>query len=216
MRPVSANATPGFNTDGHGQANIHRNDSDGTPPCRRCAQEQHECILVKSRRGGRRVKRSQVLPNGSSLPPPQTVRLSSATEGSGSFQDDTPSTAAGAEDRWQSRPPASPRQNLREWDDGWQEPASGSTTVRRQSAAASDIENHIASADLLNPSDALDLLAQVADRDAAESRGELQQHANRKNRQKGVAQPLTAQSSVFPPIADGYLAVADVLPLLRQ
>jgi hypothetical protein len=88
--------------------------------------------------------------------------------------------------------------------------------LRRQSSPASDIENHIASADLLNPSDALDLLAQVADRDAAESRGELLQHLNRSSRQKGMSQPMNPQSAVFPPIAEGYLGLADVLPLLKQ
>lgn len=207
---------PGLNADEYAQANILRGDSDGAPPCRRCVQEQQECILVKSRRGGRRMKKSQAIPNGSSLPPPRTLRLSNAVEGSASCHDGSPPTAPGAEDRWQSRPATSPQQGLREWDDGWQEPASGSTTVRRQSAAASDIENHIASADLLNPSDALDLLAQVADRDAAESRGELQQHDTQKTRQKGASQPVTAQTAVFPPIADGYLAVADMLQLLEQ
>nr|POE48081.1 gluconolactonase [Quercus suber] len=31
----------------------------GRPPCERCIREQHECVLGGSRRGGRRVKRSQ-------------------------------------------------------------------------------------------------------------------------------------------------------------
>ncbi|KAB5513380.1 hypothetical protein GE09DRAFT_633063 [Coniochaeta sp. 2T2.1] len=190
-------------------------DSDGAPPCRRCAQENVECILVKSRRGGRRVKRSLIIPNGASLPPPQTPTLSNVGESNISCADETPSTS-GPSERWQSRPPASPRQGLRQWEDGWQETASGSTTLRRQSSAASDIENHIASADLLNPSDALDLLAQVADRDAAESRGELLQHVNRNSIQKGISQSMNHQSTIFPPIAEGYLAVADVLPLLKH
>ncbi|OIW22741.1 hypothetical protein CONLIGDRAFT_694561 [Coniochaeta ligniaria NRRL 30616] len=191
-------------------------DSDGAPPCRRCAQEQQECILVKSRRGGRRVKRSLAIPNGSSLPPPQTPTLSHVAESNASCAEGSPSTTGAADDRWQPRAATSPRQGLRQWDDGWQETASGSTTLRRRSSATSDIENHIASADLLNPSDALDLLAQVADRDAAESRGDLLQHVSRNSTQKGVSQPLNPQSAIFPPIADGYLAVADVLPLLKH
>lgn len=191
-------------------------DSDGAPPCRRCAQEQQECVLVKSRRGGRRVKRSLAIPNSSSLPPPQTPVLTHAAQSNTSCGEVTPSATGAGEDRWQSRPAASPRQGLRQWDDGWQETASGSTTLRRQSSAPSDIENHIASADLLNPSDALDLLAQVADRDAAESRGDLLQHVNRNSIQKGISQQMNPQSAIFPPIADGYLAVTDVLPLLKQ
>jgi hypothetical protein len=195
---------------------VYSGDSGGAPPCRRCAQEQQECILVKSRRGGRRVKRPLVIPNGSSLPPPQTPTLSHVGESNASCPGATPSTTGAVEDRWQSRPATSPRQHLRQWDDGWQETTSGSTTLRRRSSAASDIENHIASADLLNPSDALDLLAQVADRDAAESRGDLLQHVNRNSTQKGMSQPMNPQSAIFPPIADGYLAVAAVLPLLKQ
>jgi hypothetical protein len=69
---------------------------------------------------------------------------------------------------------------------------------------------------LLNPSDALDLLAQVADRDAAESRGQLMHHHPRGSTDKGATQSSHPQSTIYPPIADGYLAVTDVLPLLKQ
>ncbi len=41
----------------------------GRPPCERCIREQHECILGGSRRGGRRVKRSQSDLSSSALSP---------------------------------------------------------------------------------------------------------------------------------------------------
>ncbi|KAF2862227.1 hypothetical protein K470DRAFT_281078 [Piedraia hortae CBS 480.64] len=42
-------------------ANVSRYSSGepGRPPCERCIREQHECILGGSRRGGKRIKRSE-------------------------------------------------------------------------------------------------------------------------------------------------------------
>jgi hypothetical protein len=40
-------------------ANVISRDSEGTsglPPCRRCVEQHIECVLAKSRRGGRRIK----------------------------------------------------------------------------------------------------------------------------------------------------------------
>lgn len=118
-----------------------------------------------------------------------------------------------AEERepWQSNPTSSQRPNLRQWNDGWQE---RSPAPRRRSEGVDDIENHIASADLLNPSDALDLLAQVADRDA-EGHREMLQHANRNGARTGGSIP-TGSSSSFPPISEGHLTVADVTRLLQH
>lgn len=86
---------------------------------------------------------------------------------------------------------------------------------RRQSSGADDIENRIASADLLNPSDALDLLAQVADRDA-EGRGRPLQQVDQNSTRKRDALPMNSYSIIFPPISDGYLSVSDMLQLLKR
>lgn len=68
-----------------------------------------------------------------------------------------------------------------------------------------DIENRIASAEVLNPDDALNLLAQVADRDAAR---EAAQHHHRSS----VDGPITD----FPPITQKVMTKADVRQLLDQ
>jgi hypothetical protein len=202
-------------------------------------------VLVKSRRGGRRARRittaqSEDAGNNSGparRPRPRPSNVADTTTASST----APIAAAAATDKganpepesvdpgspgpavgWKSAQPASaspsPDDGRRtSWNGGWQE-ASPEVVhqVRRQpSQGPDDIENHIASADLLNPSDALDLLAQVADRDA-EGRGNPLQLSGPGSARPG--HPRTADSSItcFPPIMDGFLTIANASQLLRQ
>lgn len=77
---------------------------------------------------------------------------------------------------------------------------------RQQSVPSNgDIENRIASTEVLNPDDALNLLAQVADRDAAREAGQYGNH----NSVDGVIVD-------YPPITEGLLSKSEALQLLDQ
>jgi hypothetical protein len=84
-----------------------------------------------------------------------------------------------------------------------------SQSVSRRSSVA--LEGHIASADLLNPSDALDLLAHVADLDPSGKGKQSMQQLGRNARQDSGGSAVN-----YPPISDGALAYADAASLLQQ
>ncbi|CAK7221844.1 hypothetical protein SBRCBS47491_004667 [Sporothrix bragantina] len=103
---------------------------------------------------------------------------------------------------------------------------------RRQSVrmTGTDIEGDFASRDLLNPSDALNLLAQVADLDGEheqEGHGDTH-HGGGKRRDTQRGQPAnqgqeggqgshhSATPFYFPPIVDGHLSLADASYLLKR
>ncbi|GKT94976.1 C6 transcription factor [Colletotrichum tofieldiae] len=81
--------------------------------------------------------------------------------------------------------------------------------------SSGDIEGHITSSDLLNPSDALNLLAQVADLDGEESHEEIQDlpsiksgSNDKRSPKRGSRKPSTPAATHYPPISDGIL-IAD-------
>lgn len=84
-----------------------------------------------------------------------------------------------------------------------------SRSVSRRSSVA--LEGHIASADLLNPSDALDLLAHVADLDPSGKEKQSMQQRGRNARHDSGSSPVN-----YPPISNGALAYADAASLLQQ
>lgn len=84
-----------------------------------------------------------------------------------------------------------------------------SQSVSRRSSVA--LDGHIASADLLNPSDALDLLAHVADLDPS---GQDKNSASQRDR--NAQRDSTTSSVQYPPITNGALAYADAASLLQQ
>lgn len=99
-----------------------------------------------------------------------------------------------------------------EEDTTWTADASGdlSRSASRRSSVA--IEGHVASNDLLNPSDALDLLAHVADLDPSRQ----SKNAGQSGRGGGTAnQESSKQAVTYPPIANGALGFADATALVQ-
>ncbi|KJZ77630.1 hypothetical protein HIM_02807 [Hirsutella minnesotensis 3608] len=188
-------------------------DSDGlsgNPPCRRCVEHQLECVLAKSRRGGRRIKGVK-----GALPPSNSSHHGHPDRDSADYHAQRDHHAEGGPQQ-QGWPSPRSAQNWRESsaddDESIQDPAD-------ESRPDSDgLEGHIASTDLLNPSDALDLLAQVADlepggqgsssgRDGASSR-----HAAGAGAGAGAA----STNATFPPVADGVLSWPEASYLVRR
>ncbi|PHH92623.1 hypothetical protein CDD83_6550 [Cordyceps sp. RAO-2017] len=259
-------------------------DSDGVsgnPPCRRCVEHQLECVLAKSRRGGRRIKGVKgALPPASSTSSAAAAAASIAAAGS---QRELPSASHGrhvpedddADDddddedddvdiddahvtsyhphhhhphhhphqphhhhpppqhhhphrlqhpqqqQQQQHTPSEPQQ-------GWPSPQSAQNwraaspggsaqDLADESRRDSDgLEGHIASTDLLNPSDALDLLAQVADLDpGGQGNSSGRDGPNSRHAQSaghGAANP----AAYFPPVADGILTWPETSYLVKR
>lgn len=155
-------------------------------PCRRCQREARECILGESHRGGRRVRKKPKIednPQSSSPASSQTPTLT------------TPNAQAPRSQPFHSSydGPQSPGVT---WHTPVSATATGSESVSRQSGP----RNHedIASADLQNPSDALEILAQVADRaDDGESLEGEQQGSRMK-----IQRPVLGTQDLGPPKMD--------------
>ncbi|PKS05484.1 hypothetical protein jhhlp_008862 [Lomentospora prolificans] len=143
-------------------------DNAGEPPCRRCQEEGHECVLVASRRGGRRVrKRTQSTFNSTASNLGQSPRRTNGDHGSPRSPRNNHHRASmnpslgTLDDRLHVDWTTSTDNN---WD-GVERQDIDDPTTTDGSNKDQNLENHIASADLLNPSDALGLLAQVASHD---------------------------------------------------
>ncbi|TLD32064.1 hypothetical protein E2P81_ATG07554 [Venturia nashicola] len=183
--------------------------SDGSkgPPCRRCSQVKIECILVSSRRGGARTRDSTVNAARSASRPVNFAE-SPAANAMETFQSaDQPTWPSPGNQR--EPPPAG------EWQRNWSGSAAASpasTLSRRPSRVPNSIENHLNTKDLLNPADALDLLAEVADRSAEGSNSASQiTNPNTMHLARTAAMPT---SIVYTPVVDGFLTRADVSHLL--
>jgi hypothetical protein len=88
-----------------------------------------------------------------------------------------------------------------------------------ESRTGSDgLEGHIARTDLLNPSDALDLLAQVADLDPGRQRNASSGQPGSNNRHiDGMHQSNGRGSSTYyPPLDDGVLTHSDASYLVKR
>lgn len=178
-------------------------------------------MLATSRRGGRRPRKCVRLPETDGLPAGNT--------GPGAFV----SVPGGGEGS--SRPPTRTDQpkpetpGSRPQDEPWScSPEEGETPGRaaswpgsgsqpnspgaRSLQSAGDIEGHITSSDLLNPSDALNLLAQVADLDGdgtertrKPSGGvRADEDTDGDGKRPSLKTPTTFD---YPPISDGVLSV---------
>ncbi|KAH7039887.1 uncharacterized protein B0I36DRAFT_343716 [Microdochium trichocladiopsis] len=253
----------------------------GQLPCRRCRQEQRECVLTVSRRGGRRVRRSAIpeddenIQEGvpeeqeapspsvedqhrSSIPPahplneveeqtswppssgrslngtdsayatgaltasppslPATTRTKTAANQAASRAQQVPSHTYGVQvgsKTWSQQPwdEESSRLNQRQAEQHGQQ---------SRSSPEDNLEGHITSVDLINPSDALDLLAQVAQRSGEEDRvndaqePQTERRHNYHNNLDGTQQdPEKVSSLDYPPIANGEVTVAEARRLLK-
>lgn len=194
----------------------------GVPPCRRCVEQRLECVLTKSRRGGRRIK---------------GVRNSIAQSASHDNESHDPATVTRDDDGsdYHSRQTSHslPDQHPGGTDDmqgwlssqqtgNWQADShdeGGSTRELAESRTSSDgLEGHIATTDLLNPSDALDLLAQVADLDPSRQRDEAAGQADSNNRLvHGMRQTIgRPAASYYPPLDDGVLTPSEASYLVKR
>ncbi|KAK2591362.1 hypothetical protein QQS21_010938 [Conoideocrella luteorostrata] len=200
----------------------------GLPPCRRCVEQQLECVLAKSRRGGRRIKgvRNSAIQ--------QANRDTDA--GPASDAQRPPSTTHDDdESEYQSRHSSQPRPGHQPSDtrgiQGWpsspqhtgnwraDSPEGGSAQEMTGSRTSSDgLEGHIASTDLLNPSDALDLLAQVADLDPGRQRHAAAGQGGSNTRHVDGMQQTVGKAAVcrYPPLDDGILSHSEASFLLKR
>lgn len=182
--------------------------SPGTPPCQRCIEEKRECVLATSRRGGRRVRKKRPLDESGAR---AATDVSSVSMGGGPLHTPVrqPAMRDGhGIDAWPHGGPA------QQQDPSWTGDGSASRTDASQSASRRSsvvLDGHLASADLLNPSDALDLLAQVADLEPGHSDKDAMPVRTANSRQ-----PSRDLNLRYPPISDGALGFADAAALIQQ
>ncbi|PHH60123.1 hypothetical protein CDD81_2081 [Ophiocordyceps australis] len=212
-------------------------DSDGlsgNPPCRRCVEHQLECVLAKSRRGGRRIKGVKgALPPASSLHRPSLYPDHASDQlraDADSESDDSdshkphhyPDHHGASHDQ---HPPPHHHHHQQGWPSpqsapNWRGESVGSVQdheSRDSSRRDSDgLEGHIASTDLLNPSDALDLLAQVADLDPGGQGGSSGRDGPNSHTGPGASQPAAAPTAYFPPVADGIISWPEASYLVKR
>ncbi|KAL7929181.1 hypothetical protein V8C35DRAFT_200292 [Trichoderma chlorosporum] len=194
----------------------------GVPPCRRCVEQQLECVLAKSRRGGRRIK-------GVRTSAVQPARDDNEAHGPTPTTYDDDGSDYRSQQASHSRPGQQPgdTDDMRGWlssqqTGNWQADShdeGGSTRELAASRTSSDgLEGHIAATDLLNPSDALDLLAQVADLDPSRQQSESAGHANSNNRiVHGMRQSVgRLADSRYAPLDDGILTPAEASYLVKR
>jgi hypothetical protein len=113
----------------------------GKPPCRRCVREQRECVLAGSRRGGRRIRKNKVDTGAAELQPGEATLGPPALE--------ITKSSSNLQGNWQSH-----------WNGN-----EASDTFNHFVPSPNinpSVDKAIASAEIQNTSDALEILAQVA------------------------------------------------------
>ncbi len=104
----------------------------------------------------------------------------------------------------------------KDWDRGWQSADSESPAEAQQTNQESgNIETQIASADLLNPADALDLLAQVASHDIEEPDSGAASRSSHPDGLRADNHPNASNTLYYPPVSDGYLSPSDAIQLVH-
>ncbi|KAH7232875.1 hypothetical protein BKA59DRAFT_504057 [Fusarium tricinctum] len=168
----------------------------GDPPCRRCIEKGQECVLATSRRGGRRIK-GQRLGLGHSRSIADSRRPS---------PDRTISQM--------NPPPDLNNRATREPDEQseWLSSQLESSLDRQsededEGRDAVQLKGHFTSSDLLNPSDALDLLAHVADMHP-EGHNQPQEAPDEMENPTRIANPSQGICH-YPPIASGALTLSE-------
>lgn len=189
-------------------------------------------MLATSRRGGRRVRKKKLLDdNGNPIAPATGAAGSSSSNaaagpGGGSrttgplqtpARQTAPRDAQGIEawqQQQQQQQQAGHQHHPPQPDPAWTGDGSVSRTDASQSASRRSsvaLEGHLAAADLLNPSDALDLLAQVADLEPGS-----QDKQSMPSRTTNTRQEPQQANLRYPPISDGALGYADAAALIQQ
>ncbi|KDN60519.1 putative fungal specific transcription factor domain-containing protein [Colletotrichum sublineola] len=214
----------------------------GIPPCRRCVREQKECVLATSRRGGRRPRKPAQAPetDGDASREHRNAPTAAAPYDQKAGLDGASCLATNhGGQKQRSASPGSPRRDEQPWscspgDDGSSgRPASWPGSVSQPDSpggqsthslhSSGDIEGHITSSDLLNPSDALNLLAQVADLDDEEAHEGIQDLpsiksgcSDKRSPKRGSRKPSTPAVTHYPPISDGILSASVASRLLSS
>ncbi|KAF4469282.1 hypothetical protein FALBO_3820, partial [Fusarium albosuccineum] len=172
------------------------NGVPGDPPCRRCIEKGQECVLATSRRGGRRIKGQRLSKPANDSHRPSLSRNINQMNPSRTFDADNPNTTD-EQSEWLST------QIESELDQPSEEEEAGSNSAR--------LQGYFTTSDLLNPSDALDLLAHVAD---MEPEGHIQVAETEVNSlDSGRA---TSTSCRYPPISSGALTISDAVFLIKH
>ncbi|OCK85616.1 hypothetical protein K432DRAFT_439153 [Lepidopterella palustris CBS 459.81] len=174
-------------------------DSDGGIPCLRCKRDNLECILGGSNRGGRRVRRKTLDPQ--ILPSPNTYNQEdSGFHGVGNVGT-SPWTHSGAQD-----PAVESSQQRRSRD--------GQLPRSRSSSTPDDINFP----NLQNPSDALGILARVAETSTGERDASTNGHRPPQST-PAMAQPRDmpqAQQIPYRPLELGVLTIPKISQLLMR
>ncbi|KAK4613337.1 Transcriptional activator ARO80 [Fulvia fulva] len=142
------------------RCDLYSSGEPGRPPCERCIREQHECILGGSRRGGRRVKRSTSdAANANTQPQNQVPSIDSVIR-------PVPLPHL----RTDQHDPHTRQQCLPSWSalnpDSRILPPLSQQDGPATPTAKMTVDETVASTDLQNPADALEFLANVAERDS--------------------------------------------------
>ncbi|KAF5007606.1 hypothetical protein FDECE_6070 [Fusarium decemcellulare] len=178
------------------RCNLDANGVPGDPPCRRCIEKGQECVLATSRRGGRRIKGQRLSKPANDSHRPSLSRNINQMNPSRTFEADNPNTTD-EQSEWLST------QIESELDQPSEEEEAGSNSVR--------LQGHFTTSDLLNPSDALDLLAHVADM-------EPEGHIRAAETEVNSLDPgrATSTSCRYPPISSGALTISDAVFLIKH
>jgi hypothetical protein len=178
-------------------------------PCRRCQREARDCILGESHRGGRRVRKKPKVEEDGTSDSPVTPYTPSHSTPAGQ---DLPRTLSFQ--RAYDNPAVGPGLS-------WQTVSSvGSGPISTQEPASHE---DIASADLQNPSDALEILAQVADRAEDGESLESEQHGSKRTqtrlalgRQEPSPPKMDDQQLYYKPVQDGMITPEMVYHLFSR
>ncbi|EME81360.1 uncharacterized protein MYCFIDRAFT_140661, partial [Pseudocercospora fijiensis CIRAD86] len=183
------------------RCDLYSSGEPGRPPCERCIREQHECVLGGSRRGGRRVKRSD-----SNAANPHNPTTGQAVP---SIDTRLPSWSSLNPDS-RTLPPLS--------NDGAITPTAKMT-----------VDDTVASTDLQNPADALEFLAHVAERDSGSNQLPPMHSAvygrsphqppsatNTVNDPRSVSASTPSNVVDYPPLAQGKLNLDMIHALLYR
>ncbi|KXJ87939.1 hypothetical protein Micbo1qcDRAFT_102422, partial [Microdochium bolleyi] len=196
-------------------------DKPKEPPCRRCIEKNLSCVLATSRRGGKRIKgqranssaRRDSHISSPAAPPTGRSHLDVGSTGLRRVDDynqhDGGNRHRSEESDWASSPLPSEIDNASDHDDSGE---SGEGDSR------GGLEGHITSANLLNPSDALDLLAQLANLEQGKQNEAAAEKENTQMTEAvaGIETGTTQSISYYPPMASGALSIAEAAGLLQR
>ncbi|GAB7365072.1 hypothetical protein MBLNU230_g5853t1 [Neophaeotheca triangularis] len=199
------------------RCDLYGSGEPGKPPCERCIREQHECILGGSRRGGKRVKRSHsdasTAPSGAQpasiegLSQPQPAANSSA-----SAQGNAPGLG-----QWKSNTSDG---KLPPWVESRSLPPPPTADFSARSGTPSKpvVDDDTAMADLQNPADALEFLANVAERNSSIT--QLPPMSAIAGLSQGIPRDdnyaRTGINVEYPPLQNGGISIENVYILLQR